>query len=318
MRLCIVAEGQEGIGWARWLAIARRCEALGFEALFRSDHYRSTVGGEGRDCLDAWATLAALAAATERIRLGTLVSPAGFRHPSELAKVVTTVDHVSNGRVELGLGAGWFEDEHRAFGFPFPDTPARMAAFAEQLEIIHRQWSGEGFDFHGRHYTLEGYESSPLPVQLPHPPIVVGGSGGRSTIDAAVRFADEYNTPYLSPEASSACRDRLLAGCERADRDPGSLTFSLMTGFVIGTDRADVGHRGKAVMRWENGGDDVGAFLATHRDDWIVGTVEEAAERIARYAEAGVERLYLQHLDYENDETLELIARELAPQLARV
>jgi alkanesulfonate monooxygenase SsuD/methylene tetrahydromethanopterin reductase-like flavin-dependent oxidoreductase (luciferase family) len=110
----------------------------------------------------------------------------------------------------------------------------------------------------------------------------------------------------------------LLAGCERADRDPGSLTFSLMTGFVIGTDRADVGHRGKAVMRWENGGDDVGAFLAAHRDDWIVGTVEEAAERIARYAEAGVERLYLQHLDYENDETLELIARELAPQLARV
>jgi F420-dependent oxidoreductase-like protein len=315
MRLCIVAEGQEGIGWDRWLAIAQRCEALRFEALFRSDHYRSTVGNEERDCLDAWATLAALAAATERIRLGTLVSPATFRHPSELAKVVTTVDHVSKGRVELGLGAGWFEGEHRAFGFPFGETAERMAAFAEQIEIIRRQWSGERFDFDGRHYTLTGCQPLPPPVQRPHPPIVVGGSGGRGTVDAAVRFADEYNVPYLSPEDCAACRGKLLAGCERGNRDPASLPFSLMTGFVIGIDDADVRRRGAGVMRWENGGDDVEAFLASHRDDWIIGTVQEAVQRIAQYAEAGVERLYLQHLDHENDDTLELIARELAPQV---
>jgi F420-dependent oxidoreductase-like protein len=318
MRVCIVAEGQEGIGWSRWLTLARLCESLGFEALFRSDHYRSTVGGDGRDCLDAWATLAALAAATERIRLGTLVSPASFRHPSELAKLVTTIDHVSGGRVELGLGAGWFEDEHRAFGFPFHELATRMDVFAEQLEIIHRQWSGERFDFDGTHYTLTGCEPLPLPVQQPHPPIVVGGAGGRRTIEAAVGFGDEYNTPYASPERCAALRGKLSVACERADREPASLALSLMTGFVIGSDAADVRDRGEGVMRWENGGDDVGAFLASHREDWIVGTIPEAAERIAAYADAGVERLYLQHLDYENDETLELIAAELAAPLARL
>jgi F420-dependent oxidoreductase-like protein len=317
MRLCIVAEGQEGVGWARWLDLARRCEALGFEALFRSDHYLSTVGPERRDCLDAWATISALAAVTERIRLGTLVSPVGFRHPSELAKVVTTVDHVSNGRIELGLGAGWYEAEHRAFGFPFADTPTRMAVFAEQLEIVARQLSGERFDFHGAHYALENCEPLPLPVQRPRPPIVIGGSGGRPTVDAAVRFADEYNTPYLTPEGCVTCRAKVIAGCERAGRDPASLRFSLMTGFVIGADAADVRRHGQGVMRWENGGDDLEAFLASHRDDWIIGTVEEAAERIALYAEAGVERLYLQHLDHENPEALELIARELAPRVTR-
>lgn len=317
MRVRIVAEGQEGISWSRWLDLARICEKLGFDALFRSDHYRTTVGGEPRACLDAWGTLAALAAVTERIRLGTLVSPASFRHPSELAKVVTTIDHVSGGRVELGLGAGWFEGEHRAFGFPFHDSATRLGIFAEQLEIIHRQWSGERFDFHGAHYTLEDCQPLPLPVQRPNPPIVIGGSGGRRTVEPAVRFANEYNTPYASPEACAALRDRLDAACERAGRDPSTLVFSLMTGFVVGSDEADVQSRGAGVMRWENGGDDVGAFLASHRDDWIVGTVPEAAERIALYAEAGVERLYLQHLDHENDETLELIAEELAAPLAR-
>jgi len=316
MRLRIVAEGQEGITWARWLDLAQRCEALGFEALFRSDHYRTTVGAGARDCLDAWATLAALAAVTSHIRLGTLVSPAGFRHPSELAKVVTTVDHVSGGRAELGLGAGWFEEEHRAFGFEFPDLATRMAKFAEQLEIIHMQWSGDLFDHHGCHYTLERCQPLPLPVQRPHPPIVIGGSGGRPTVDAAVRFAEEYNAPYLSPEACVACLRKIVAGCERAGRDPQSLTFSLMTGFVIGLDAADVRRYGEGVMHWENGGLDVSAFLASHKDDWIVGTVDEATARIARYAEAGVEVLYLQHLDHENDEALELIASELAPRVA--
>jgi F420-dependent oxidoreductase-like protein len=318
MRLRIVAEGQEGIGWARWLDLAQRCEALGFEALFRSDHYRTTVGAGARDCLDAWGTLAALAAVTTRIRLGTLVSPATFRHPSELAKLVTTVDHVSGGRAELGLGAGWYEDEHRAFGFAFPDLQTRMAMFAEQLEIIHRQWSGEYFDFHGRHYTLEGCRPLPVPLQRPHPPIVVGGSGGRPTVDAAVRFAQEYNAPYLSPDGCVTCLGKVVAGCERAGRDPGSLSFSLMTGFVIGSDAADVRRYGAGVMHWENGGEDVGAFLASHEHDWIVGTVDEAAAKIARYAEVGVEVLYLQHLDHENDEVLELIASELAPQVAQL
>jgi F420-dependent oxidoreductase-like protein len=313
MRVCVVAEGQEGIGWAEWLRLAQRCEELGFEALFRSDHYRSTVGVDGRECLDAWATLAALAGRTERIRLGTLVSPATFRHPSELAKVVATVDHVSRGRVELGFGAGWFEEEHRSFGFPFPSTAERNARFREQLEIIDRQWSGLRFDFSGEHYRLEGCQALPRPLQRPRPPIVIGGSGGRATIEAAAQLGDEYNTPYATPTVCSERRARVRAACEAAGRNPDAMAFSLMTGFVIGGDRSDLLRHGRGVMRQENGGHDVEAFLASHADDWIVGTVEHAAARIAEYAAAGVERLYLQHLDPTDDQTLELVARELVP-----
>jgi F420-dependent oxidoreductase-like protein len=317
MRVCVVAEGQEGIGWAEWLRLARRCEALGFEALFRSDHYRSTVGVAGRDCLDAWATLAALSGHTERIRLGTLVTPATFRHPSELAKIVATVDHASGGRVELGFGAGWFEGEHRAFGFPFPPVAERNERFLEQLEIIHRQWSGEPFDYHGRHFQLEACEALPRPLQQPRPPIVIGGSGGPATVEAVARFADEYNTPYASPALCAERRARVRAACERVERDPDEVVFSLMTGFVIGSDRADVLRHGRGVMQMENGGDDVEAFLASHREDWLVGTVADVAARIAEYAAAGVERLYLQHLDFADEQALELVARELVPLIAQ-
>jgi F420-dependent oxidoreductase-like protein len=316
MRVCVVAEGQEGIGWADWLRLAQRCESLGFEALFRSDHYRSTVGVPDRDCLDAWSTLAALAGQTERIRLGTLVSPATFRHPSELAKIVATVDHVSSGRVELGLGAGWFEDEHRAFGFAFDTTAQRNRRFREQLEIITRQWSGERFDFAGEHYCLDGCLALPQPLQRPRPPIVIGGSGGSATVEAVAVFGDEYNTPYATPARCRELRARVGAACEAVDRDPAGVTFSLMTGFVIGGDRADVLRHGRAVIRAENADGDVEDFLAGHADDWIVGTIDQAAARIAEYAEAGVERLYLQHLDHTDDQTLELVARELLPLVA--
>jgi F420-dependent oxidoreductase-like protein len=316
MRVCVVAEGQEGIGWADWLRLAQRCEELGFEALFRSDHYRSTVGVAGRDCLDAWSTLAALAASTSTIRLGTLVSPATFRHPSELAKIVATVDHVSGGRVELGLGAGWFAEEHEEFGFPFPAVEERNGRFREQLELMLRAWTGERFDHDGPFYRLAGCEALPRPLQRPHPPIVIGGSGGIATVSAAAELADEYNTPYATPAVCAERRARVHAACARAERDPGEVVCSLMTGFVIGEDAADVRRHGAGVLRQENGGDDLGAFLASHADDWIVGTVEQAAARIAEYAEAGVERLYLQHLAHTDDRALELVARELVPLIA--
>jgi F420-dependent oxidoreductase-like protein len=315
VRLRIVAEGQEGIGWPRFAALAARCEALGFEALFRSDHYRSPVGDEQRDCLDAWATLAGLAAVTKRIRLGTLVSPATFRHPSELAKVVATVDHISGGRVELGIGAGWFEREHAELGFPFPALDARMAMFAEQVEIVVGEWSGEPVWFAGEHYTLTGGQSLPRPLQRPHPPIVVGGAGGRRTVDVAVRFAAEYNTYYATPAQCRARCRRVREACERAGRDPGSIVFSLMTGFVLGEDRAALRRRGARVMFYENGGGDVDAFVAGHREDWLVGSPAEVVERLAVYADAGVDCVYLQHLDFEDDGVLELIAREVAPDV---
>src|SRR3954466_2648217 len=177
MRVCLMIEGQEDVSWEQWVALARACEESGIETLFRSDHYLSVQGEHGRASLDAWATVNALAAVTSRIRLGTLVSPATFRHPSVLAKMAVTTDHVSGGRVELGMGAGWFGDDHSRYGFPFADTATRMGVLAEQLEIVHRQWSEESFSFEGKHYTLEDCHAEPKPVQRPHPPLILGGNG---------------------------------------------------------------------------------------------------------------------------------------------
>src|SRR5437870_9110940 len=175
-------EGQEGVTWEQWVALARACEANGVEALFRSDHYLGFHATDTNGSLDCWTTLAALAAVTSKVRLGSLVSPVTFRHPSVLARAAATVDHVSGGRVELGIGGGWMEPEHRAYGFPFPETNVRMDLLAEQLEIVHRQWTEDGFDFAGRHYTLENSTAFPKPVEQPHPPLIVGGSGRAGTL----------------------------------------------------------------------------------------------------------------------------------------
>jgi alkanesulfonate monooxygenase SsuD/methylene tetrahydromethanopterin reductase-like flavin-dependent oxidoreductase (luciferase family) len=177
MRVCLMIEGQEDVTWDQWLALAGACEEHGLEGLFRSDHYESVMGMRERGSLDAWTTLAALAARTSRIRLGTLVSPATFRHPSVLAKSVVTVDHVSGGRVELGLGAGWHEGEHRSYGFVFPPTPVRMERLAEQLEIVTRSWTEDAFSFSGRHYQVQDLRALPKPVQRP-PTLLVGGAAG--------------------------------------------------------------------------------------------------------------------------------------------
>jgi alkanesulfonate monooxygenase SsuD/methylene tetrahydromethanopterin reductase-like flavin-dependent oxidoreductase (luciferase family) len=182
-------EGQEDVTWDQWVALARACEESGIETLFRSDHYLSVQGEHGRASLDAWATMNALAAITSRVRLGTLVSPATFRHPSVLAKMVVTADHVSGGRVELGMGAGWLEAEHRAYGFPFADTRTRMDVLAEQLEIVHRSWEPGPFSFRGEHFTVEELDALPKPVQQPHPPLLVGGSGGRRALGGRVQHA---------------------------------------------------------------------------------------------------------------------------------
>src|SRR3954469_12513245 len=199
MRLALMIEGQEGVTWQDWCALADACEEHGVDTLFRSDHYISQ-GDEARNVAhDAWTTIAALAARTSTLRFATLVSPATFRAPGLLANAAATADHVSGGRIELGLGAGWNEREHRAYGFPFPDTRTRMAMFREQLEIVHRLWSEERVDFRGEHYTLEDAPAQPKPLQAPHPPIIVGGSGKPGTIEPALRFADEYNLPFVDP-----------------------------------------------------------------------------------------------------------------------
>src|SRR5438105_11736725 len=200
MRVSLMIEGQEGVTWEQWVALARACEENGIGRLFRSDHYLGFHARGRAGSLDCWTTLAGLAAVTTTLRLGSLVSPVTFRHPSLLARAAVTVDHISGGRVDVGIGGGWMEAEHRAYGFPFPETNVRMEMLAEQLEIVHRQWTEDDFDFHGSHYRLDACRALPKPVQEPHPPLIVGGRALPGSAVPAARFADEYNTFFATRE----------------------------------------------------------------------------------------------------------------------
>ena len=304
-------EGQEGVTWEHWVALARACDEAGLDGLFRSDHYAS--GDDEPGALDAWATLSALAAVTERIRLGTLVSPVTFRHPSVLAKSVLTADHVSGGRVELGLGAGWMESEHRAYGFPFPELSERLELLAEQAEIVHRLLTDASVDFDGAHYRLEGARGQPKPVQRPRPPLIVGGSARSGTLRPAVRFADEYNTYGVGVEECRRRRARVREACERAGRDPDSLPFSLMTGCVFGADEAEVRERARRVAAkagWDGGAEE---FVAQVRERWLVGTAAQLVERLGELAAVGVERVFLQHWEHEDPDPVHLVGAEIVP-----
>jgi len=311
MRLALMIEGQEGVTWDEWLALARAAEDHGLESLFRSDHYTSIIA-PGRGSLDAWATLSALAAVTSRIRLGTMVSPATFRHPSVLARSVTTVDHVSGGRVELGMGAGWYELEHRRGGFAFPDVRTRFDLFAEQVEIVVRSWTETEFDFQGAHYSLIGQTALPHPLQRPHPPLVLGGGARPRSAALAARFAQEYNTPGATPAQCAERRAALDSACVAAGREPSSLPLSVMTTCVVGSHRADVDRRLRSLLELLRETREPAEVLAD-KPHWLVGTVAEVADRIAGYGSAGVDRVFLQHLDHRDLEMVALIGEELAP-----
>ena len=241
-------EGQQGVTWEDWVALAEACERLGFETLFRSDHYGPLESPATGGSLDAWSTVCGLAAVTRTVRLGTLVSPATFRHPSVLAKSAVTADHISGGRVEVGLGAGWNEREHHAYGFDFPVLRVRVEVFAEQLELVHRQWTEDEVDFSGRHYRVEKLRALPRPVQSPRPRLIVGGSARPATVQAAVRYADEYNTIYVPVDEVARRRGVLDESCARHGRDPTTLALSLMTGCIVGRDEGEVLQRTRAVM----------------------------------------------------------------------
>jgi F420-dependent oxidoreductase-like protein len=318
MDVCLMIEGQEGVTWDQWLSLALACEEHGFEGLFRSDHYLSFDHPHERGAFDAWATLAALASITERIRLGTLVSPVGFRHPSVLAKSVVTVDHASDGRVELGMGAGWFEREHRAFGFPFPSDAERMDALTEQVEIVHRLWD-RGEDevaFEGRHYRLESCTALPRPLQDPHPPLIVGGSAGSRSVALAARWADEYNVVFVDPATARTHRERVEAACGAIGRDPGEVRFSVMTRLLVGADEDDLRSKAAALMDRIDEDGDVEAFIEGMRPTMTAGTVEQVLERLGEYAGVGAERIFLQHLVHDDLETVALIGREIVPEAA--
>ena len=312
MDLCLMIEGQEDVSWDQWVALARGCEDHGIPTLFRSDHYMNLDGQHPeRGSLDAWATLNALAAVTTTVRLGTMVSPATFRHPSELAKVVATADHVSGGRVELGLGAGWHEREHEAYGFPFPDTRTRVDVLEEQLQIVLGTWTEAPFSFSGAHYTLNGLDAQPRPVQTPRPPLIMGGSAGPRSAALAARYADEYNTPFATLQDVATRKAAVTKACEAAGRDP--LPFSIMTGFVVGADEADL--RDRAGRLAERIGSSADALLGDPPAGWIFGTTERAVEQLAALRDAGVHRVMCQNLLHDDLDVLALIA-QLAPEVA--
>ncbi|HWN23236.1 MAG TPA: TIGR03560 family F420-dependent LLM class oxidoreductase [Gaiellaceae bacterium] len=314
MRVCLMIEGQEGVSWEQWLALGRACEESGLEGLFRSDHYAGLMGEETRDSLDAWTQIAALGALTERIRLGTMVSPVTFRHPSLLAKAVVTADHVSGGRVELGMGAGWNVREHAAYGFPFPELAERLELLEEQVEIVVRQWTEEVVDFDGRHYRLEQLRAVPKPVQRPRPPLILGGAAKPRTARLAARFADEYNTSFPTLEQVRERRARVVRACEEAEREP--LVFSVMTGCVVGSDRAELLQRvGRAMARLRVEGDPE-EFVRERRDVMVLGTVDEVVARLRGLEEAGVERIFLQHIAHDDVEMVRLLGAEVAPAVA--
>ncbi len=316
MDVCLMIEGQEDVTWQDWLALAAACERSGVGTMFRSDHYLSVVENSGRGALDAWATIAALGAVTETLRLGTMVSPATFRHPSVLAKNVTTADHISGGRIELGLGAGWSVAEHAAYGFPLAPIGERMDALEEQCEIVLRHWERGAFAFAGEHYRTAEVEPLPAPVQDGGPPLILGGAGKPRSVRLAARVADEYNVPEPTPAECAAVRGRLDQACEEIGRDPETLPLSVMTGWVVGADQAELDDRLARLAEWE-GAASAAAYRESIPASWIVGTVEEARERIAALEAAGVARVMAQQLLHRDLDAVELLGREFAGTFAR-
>jgi alkanesulfonate monooxygenase len=308
MDLRIFTEPQQGATYDDLLAVARAAEELGFGAFFRSDHYLG-MGTEGLPGpTDAWVTLAGLARDTSTIRLGTLMTSATFRLPGPLAIAVAQVDQMSDGRVELGIGAGWFGAEHTAYGIPFPDTRERFDRLEESLEIVTGLWTtppGEKFSFQGEHYQVADSPALPKPVQSPRPPVLVGGTGKRRTPRLAARYAEEFNVPFSSVAETRAIFERVRDACSEAGRDPGSLVYSNALVLCCGKDEPELAQRAAAI----------GREVDEVRANGLAGTPDQVVERIGKYAEAGAERIYLQVLDLSDLDHLGLVAGSVMPQL---
>jgi F420-dependent oxidoreductase-like protein len=300
-------EPQQGATYNDQLAVAKAAEALGYSAFFRSDHYLAMSGDGLPGPTDSWVTLGALARETTTIRLGTMVTSATFRHPGPLAISVAQVDQMSGGRVELGIGAGWFEAEHKAYAIPFPPLGERFERLREQLDIITGLWTtpvGEKFDYTGKHHSVAESPGLPKPVQQPHPPIIIGGGGPKRTPALAAKFASEFNAPFMSLDTVTTTYDRVRAALADAGRAPDSLTFSAAFVVCAGRDDAQVASRAAAI----------GREVDELRDSSpLVGTPNEIVDKLGPFREAGMQRVYLQLLDMSDLDHLELFATEVVP-----
>ncbi|CAA0108115.1 putative protein [Mycolicibacterium vanbaalenii] len=305
----IFVEPQQGASYADQLAVARIAESAGYSAFFRSDHYVAMAGDGLPGPTDSWVTLAGLARETTSIRLGTMVTSATFRHPGPLAISVAQVDEMSNGRIEFGIGAGWFEAEHRAYAIPFPPLGERFDRLTEQLEILTGLWTtpvGETFDYTGTHYTVSESPALPKPAQSPHPPIIIGGGGAKRTPALAARYAAEFNIPFVPLETLSTQYARVAAAVEEQGREKDSLTYSAAFVVCAGRDDEDVSRRAAAIGREVD-------ELRTNSP--AVGTPSEIVDKLGPFIEAGVQRVYLQLLDMSDLDHVAFFAERVVPQL---
>jgi alkanesulfonate monooxygenase SsuD/methylene tetrahydromethanopterin reductase-like flavin-dependent oxidoreductase (luciferase family) len=314
VEVCLMIEGQEDVTWEDWLALARACEEHGVGTMFRSDHYLSVDDRRERGSLDAWGTITALGAVTENLRLGTLVSPATFRHPAVLAKAAVTADHVSGGRIEVGIGAGWWEREHQLYGFELPPIGPRMDALEEQMQIVRGHWGPGPFSFRGEHWVAEDLDALPKPVQQPLP-LILGGKGGQRSLRIAARYADEYNTAMATPAEIAKIRAGLDRACEAEGRDPATVPLSMMTGWLVGADEPELRERASRLSRWKGQGGDGEAFISGLRASTILGTVPRALEQLHDLEQAGLTRIMAQHLLHRDLDAIELIGRQVAPAM---
>lgn len=305
----VFVEPQQGASYTDQLAVARTAEELGYSAFFRSDHYLAMSGEGLPGPTDSWVTLAGIARETSSIRLGTLVTSATFRYPGPLAVSVAQVDEMSGGRVEFGLGAGWFEAEHQAYAIPFPPLGERFDRLTEQLDIITGLWTtpeGEKFDYSGKHYAVVDSPALPKPVQSPHPPIVIGGAGAKRTPALAAKFAAEFNVPFRPVEEAKTQIERVAAAVAEAGRAAESMTYSAAFVVCAGRDDSEIARRAAAIGREVD---------ELRSNSPLVGTPAEIADKLSAYIQAGVQRSYLQLLDMSDLAHLEFFATEVIPQL---
>jgi F420-dependent oxidoreductase-like protein len=314
MRLALMTEPQQGLSYEEIRTAALAAEAAGLEAFFRSDHYASFPGPDDQPTTDAWATLAGLARDTSRIRLGSLVSPTTFRLPGPFAKLTATVDEMSGGRVEVGMGAGWNDLEHQQLGIPFPSLGERYSMLEEAVAIVHGLWTEpDGWRFDGDYWQVRGslFRARPERNGRRHPPIVLGGRGGPRLARLVAEYGDEFNLTSASPVAAREAYARIDAACESIGRDPAQVTHSAMTGVLIADSPAEVRDRTVQLLEimGSDNGTDADAWLAARRDRWILGTLDEARERLRAFEQAGVQRVMLQDFMPRDLDMIQLMGR---------